>query len=213
MNAAQIIDAAVQQLGTDASRATLLSLLQECYGSQVADSRWFRTEASIGATVTAQADYVVPDDIVEAYGVKVGLFPYEAVGEDTMWALKANTVQARSGRGGLFSQGYDATGNTIISLYPAPSTAGLAITTYAARQPPVALTDSLSSTPITPIDTHSSLIAGLAALVLIRVDERPDLAQPFQSTYETGTEKLRRRKNQLLRGSSPTRLLVQGYDF
>lgn len=212
MTAAQIIDAVRDQLGTEASRATVLSMLNEVYAAQIADSRWFRTQSSIGTTTAGDDTYTVPTTVVQAFGVKVGGYPYTPIGEDQMWRIKAATATVRSGSGGVFSTSYDSTGSTILTLHPIPATTGSDILLYAAVQPS-ALTDSGSSTPVTPADSHSSLIAGTAALVLARVDERPELAAVFKAEFDQWTEKLRRRRNQLLRGGQPAMFQIAGIHF
>lgn len=213
MDAAAIITACIGQVGTDASRATVLSVLNEAYAQQVADSRWFRTEASIGSTVAGTAAYVVPDTIVEMFAVTVGGGTFEPIGEDVMRRIINGSVSLRiASSGGVYAPGYSSTGSPQITLYPTPSTGGVPITVYAALVP-AALTDSSGSVPVTPSDTHSSLIDGTAAILLNRIDERPDLAGGYQTRFDTVTEKIRRRKNALLTGSQPVRLKVQGIDF
>lgn len=212
MSASAIIDAVIQQCGTDASRVVVLSVLNEAYAMQLADSRWFRTQASIGTTTAGTADYAVPVAVVEAYGVTVGGYTYEPIGEDAMWQVKQGTAYIRPFRGGVYAQGYDSVGNAIITLHPTPDTTGATILLYAAIEGP-ALVDATNSFPITPADTHSSLIDGTAGIVLTRIDERPDLGMPFTQSYMTVTEKIRRRKNGLLRGGKPTQMQVQGYHF
>lgn len=212
MSASVIIDAVIQQCGTDASRVTVLSVLNEMYAMQLADSRWFRTQASIGTTVAGTGEYAVPVAIIEAYGVTVGGYTYEPIGEDQMWLIKQGAAAARTARGGLYAQGYDSVGNATITFHPTPATSGEDIVVYAALEGP-ALADSVSSIPITPADSHSSLIDGTAGTILTRVDERPDLGAPFIASYQAVTERLRRRKNQLLRGGKPVQLMVSGVHF
>lgn len=211
MTAAQIIDAVIAQCGTDASRATVLSLLNEQYASQVADSRWMRTVASIGDTVLEQSQYPIPVGLIEAFGVKVGDAPYTPVGDDSLWQVRAGTATLSYGRGGVYSQTYDSAGALVIDLQPSPTVAGVPITVYGAVLP-APLTDGTNA-PVTPVDTHGSLIDGTAALVMLRIDERPDLSAPFQARFQARTEDLRRRKNTMLRGSGPLQMAVQGRHF
>lgn len=212
ISASGIIDAVIQQVGTDASRAQCLSLLNEAYRDQVARARWFRTESSIGTTTAGTASYTLPSNLIELYGLKVAGVPWDAIGEDAMWKVNAGTAWVYVGPGGVFSQDYDSSGNPQITLYPAPTTDGDDITIRGSWVP-ADLTDSTASYPITPADTHSSLIDGTAALVLVRIDERPDLADPFTQRFSNVTEVLRRRKNGLAWGSRPAQIQVQGYHW
>jgi hypothetical protein len=209
LSGAALVSAVIQQGGTDANRTIVLSLLNEVYAQQVADSRWLRTIDSIATTVAGTTEYVLAPDVVESYGLKVGGTPYELVGEDTMWQL---TSGRNWGRGGIYSQGYDTAGNTVINVWPAPEQDGDDIVLYAARVP-AALEDDTGSYPVTPADSHSSLIDGTLALVFQRIDEREDMAAPRWNNFVATTEKLRRRKHSLLRGSKPAQLLVEGIHF
>lgn len=212
MDAAAIITAAQTQVGADSSRAVLLTMLNEVYATQVAESRWYRTELALGNTVAGTGEYTIPASVIEAYGVDVGGYPYLAIGEDVLRRVRNGSATIRVGREGVFAPGFDSSGNTTITLWPTPSVTGTAIVLYAAVQP-AALTDSGASVPITPADTHSSLIDGLAALVLSRVDERPDLAGPHDARFATSVEKLRRRRNGLAWGSQPVSFAIKGYHF
>lgn len=213
MNTAQIIDACIEQINTDASRATILGLLQEAYDIQVAEARWFRTETPIGVTTSGTNEYEIPADLIEAYGVKVGNAPYQAIGEDLMWRITNATAMVRlSSGGGVFSQGVNATGVPTLTLYPTPGVNGTPITVYAARAP-VTLIDSSTNFPATPRDLHSSLVSGTASLIYGRLEARPDLAAQFQASFESATERLRRRRNGILRGGAPGQLLVAGIHY
>lgn len=212
MNAAAIIDAAQQQVGADSSRAVLLTMLNEAYAVQIAESRWFRTESTLGTTVAGTGEYVVSASVIEAYGVDVGSYPYTPVGEDVLRRVRNGLGSIRVGAEGVFAPGYNSAGDTTITLWPTPTVSGTTITLYAAMQP-TALTDSGAVSPITPADSHSSLIDGLAALILSRVDERPDLAGPFEQRFAQWNEKLRRRKNALMWSGGPVSFQIKGYHF
>lgn len=214
MDAATIIGNVISQSGTDASRATVLSLLNEAYMQQVADARWLQESVAVGTTVAGQATYAVPTspEIVEVTGLKVGSYPWTRQGEQEMWENTALGGGNWTGRYGSYAPSYDSAGVLSITLWPTPDSSGTAITAKAAVLP-TALTDSGGSVPITPTDSHGSLIDGASAFVLMRVDERPDLAAPFMQRFNDWTEKLRRRKNSMLRGRGPVQVQVQGYHF
>ena len=212
MDAATIITQTIAQSGTDASRATVLSLLQEAYKTQVVRSRWLMEQTSIGPTVAGQSDYALPDGVVEVDGLKVGSFQFDAIGAKAMWDQTATSGGSWNGRYGLYAPTYSSGGGVSITLYPTPDTSGTAITV---RAPALAadLTDSGGSVPVTPTDTHGSLIDGTTALILLRIDERPDLAVPFQQRFDGATEEIRRRRNARVGSGGGVQMQVAGIHF
>lgn len=208
MDAASIITAVISQGGTDASRATVLSVLNEAYQTQLADSRSFRT-FTIYDTATAGVNYFdITEEIYEVHFLSVGdSRPYEPVGGDVYAAVLAGNATAT---GGIYCDFPGPDGATPrIYFYPVPETNGTSIKlSYSGVAP--ALTDSALVRPATPLDTHGSLIDGTLAIILARIDERPDLAAPFQQRFDAVTEKIRRRRNARAFGGRPAQIQVRG---
>ncbi len=209
MDAAAIIDAVIAQTGTDAARTTILSMLNEQYQTQVVRSKWLLETVTVGTTVADQADYSLSDTVVDILSLRVGTTVYEGISTEQYWGLLDGSARV-SGSPGVYALTYSSSGGTSVSLYPAPDTAGVAITVLTPATA-TALTDSGSSNPVTPSDTHGSLIDGTAALILLRVDERPDLAPPFEARFQASIELLRRRKN--ARGGDNLQAQIQGVHF
>ena len=206
MTAEDIITNTITQSGTDASRATVLSLLNEQYASQIVKSRWLLEEITVGTTAAGTESYALADAVVDILALKVGGTQYEPISVEQYWQLGAG--RARLSRSpGAYALTYSSSGGTSVTLYPEPETAGDAIVALAPATA-TALTDSAASSPVTPSDTHGSLIDGTTALILLRVDERPDLAAPFFARFEQGTEQLRRRKNS--RSGNTVQALIAG---
>lgn len=211
MDAATIITNTINQVGTDASRLTVLSLLNEAYQTQVAQSQWVRNVVSLGNTVAGTATYALPATVIDVEGLRVGAYPFQALdgGVQQMWDLQTQPG-VWNGRQGTYAVEYATSGaETSIRLYPTPDTSGTAITALAAVLPTV-LTDSGTSTPVTPVDLHGSLIDGTASLILLRVDERPDLAPPFEERFQKGIIDLRRRRISRTSAGNPMQALVEG---
>lgn len=212
MNAAGIIDNVIDQTGTDAARATVLSILNEQYGTMLSDSRWLLESVSLGNTVAGTSDYALPDSVIDIKGLKVGAYTYQPISAEELWAAQADGAGSWTGRGAWYGVTYSSAGATSITLYPTPDTSGTAITVLA----PVIgsdLTDSSGSTPVIPADLHGALVDGTAALLLLRVDERPDLAAPFQQRFERAIEKLRRRKNSRVSDAGGVQVKIAGVHF
>lgn len=195
MNGAQLVTAVIDQAGTDATRPTVLGLLNEAYRTQVVQSRYLLETVSLGNTAAGTGDYTLPDSAVDILGLRVGNYEFTPIDVHELWDLQSSQSSAAwTGTYGYYALTYSSSGGTSVTLWPTPDTSGTAITVLT---PATAtdLTDSTTSTPITPIDTHGSLIDGTVGLVLLRVDERPDLAGAFFQRFDAATEELRRRKN------------------
>lgn len=211
MDAATIVTQTISQIGTDTDRATVLSLLNEAYGTQVARARWLREIISIATTTAGTADYALADNVVTLERLRAGAYEFDPVGIDQMWAL-GTAGGTWNGRSGVYSVDYSSTGSTSITLYPTPDESGVALTGLASVLPD-ALTDDTGSVPVTPVDSHGSLIDGTAALILLRIDERPDLAAPFQQRFDGVTEEIRRRKNSRVGTGRPAQMQVAGIHY
>lgn len=218
MDAPTIITSVISQTGTDASRATILSILNERYQQQVADSQWLLRTTTIGTTTAGVSTYpfsgiIGGTEVVEILGLRVNSIPWDRVGMQDIWDLQAGNIKASfPNGGGLYSPSYDASGGAYVQLYPTPGASGQTIDCLAATLP-APLTDVNGVTPVVPTDAHGSLIDGTSATILARIDERPDLAQPYEDRFAVATEKLRRRKNSLLRGRGPVQIQVAGYHW
>lgn len=214
MDAATIISAVITQTGTDASRPTILQILNERYLEQVAKSQWLLMEVALNNLGVDPARWEFPalPEIVEVIGVKVNGYPWDRIGQEEMWELQAGSLTTTAGRGGVFAPDYTNIGTTSVILYPAPGGSTVSILSTAAVLPP-ALADNTGNIPATPTDTHGTLIDGASSMVLRRIDERSDLAAPFETTFQTSIEDLRKRKNRLVRGRGPTQIQVAGYHF
>lgn len=199
MNAAGIITAVQDQTGTDASRATVLSLLNEKYGEMCSRSRWLLETISLGSTVAGTAEYALPDNVIELISLRAGSYRFGEIGAKDYWDLLARGTGTWDGRRGAYAPTYSSTGGTSVSLWPTPDVSGTALTALASVQP-ADLTDAGTSTPVVPADVHGALIDGTSSLVLSRIDERSDLAIPFEQRFQEAVERLRRRKNSRVGG-------------
>lgn len=209
MDAAAIIDAVLAQTGTDASRVTILALLNEKYSEQIVRSKWLLETVAVGTTAAGTSDYALADSVVDIVALRVGTDTYEGISTEQYWNLMSSSSRL-DGSPGAYALTYSSTGGTSVSLYPAPTSSGSAITALAPATA-TALTDSSGSSPVTPSDTHGSLIDGVAALILRRIDERPDLAVEFERPFELAIERLRRRKH--ARGGNNMQALVKGFHW
>lgn len=231
MDTQTLISNVIAQTGTDASRATILSILNERYREQVADSHWLAADqppawarTAPGIITYLQGDnlgFVSGIEYVEITDVAVGSWssPYARISAPEMRDLIGGQTSLSSANGGgvwAVFEYYDPTVTPIalkpqIALQPTPTTT-LNLIVYGAAVP-VALTDDPTSVPITPTDFHGALIDGTGATILRRIDERPDLSQSYEQAFQASVSKLLVRRNQYARGRGPVQIQVPGYHW
>jgi|SRR4051794_9291087 len=202
------------QGGFDVDDATAGGWVNEVHKEVVAAAQWMQAEESLGTTVAGQAEYDLAANIVDVVAISIdpgdgsGPGEWKLVGQREIWDLRGSRLWLR-GSGGVFAPWFTSAAGKQIALYPAPSQSGLQIMALAALIPPDLTT---GSTPVIPEDMHSKLADGAVSLGLLRIEERPDLAQTFEDRKDAMITQLMRRKNSRI-GSEPTRIKMQFVDF
>jgi hypothetical protein len=210
MDGATIVTNVISQSGTDASRAVVLSLLNEQYLAMIVQARWVTEVIDIGPTVAGTDEYLVADTLVEVISLKVNGELFDQLDEGE-WD-KSAWDQTYYRQAGAYGVNWNDTGQTLVQLLPAPTVDGYTVQALATASA-IPILDSATSFPIIPEDMHGSLIDGTTALVLLRVDERPDLAGPFQQRFEGAIVQLRQRKISKGGKGNVVRALIQGIHF
>jgi len=199
----EIVQQARGEGGFDASEETVKQWALDRYRRLVAESQWRRVEVNLSATVVGQAQYSLPDVVVDVRALKVGDSPYKRISVEELWDLKAGISSLAVD--GAFTSGYDVTEVAeSIEIYPVPETSGDVITALAAIWP---ADISLDTEPRIPRDFDHVIVEGVMADGLGRIDERLDQAAAWEGMFATGVEKLRRRRNSRV-GSGPVRIRV-----
>lgn len=200
MTTAQIIDAIKAEGGFDTSsssvsRATILGWVNDRYLRAVSDAKWRTVELEMGPTVADQAQYAIPTNVVDIRSLQVGTSrPWLRVTTEEMWSLAAGGSTVYDVEG-AFAPNFEADGDQVVHLWPTPSEAGGSIKVLAALIP-TALTDSSGSSPSLPEDLQRPiLVKGGVAEGRSLVDERTDLAAPYEQSYADGVSKLKARKS------------------
>ena len=98
-----------------------------------------------------------------------------------------------------------STGTGRVTLYPTPSTAGLAIVGRGAVLPPDLVADG--DLPSLPSDFHEDLIDAAWATTLRRDETRFDLWQTLEQQFENRIAELRRRLEDRI-GSGPVQIQI-----
>src|SRR5215471_574585 len=196
---------------------------------QVAASHWLvGVQETWAATAAGVFEYAQGDNLgfqpgieyAEITDLTVGSWVgYDRIGNTEMKDLLGARVSMSFGSGGVWSMRYVYNFNLtpptmvpLITIQPTPATSGTFMAVSGAIVPG-ALTDDGTSTPLTPPDFHGSLIDGTAAIVLRRVDERPDLATSHEQAFQAAIPRLLARRNQYARGRGPAQIQVPGYHW
>lgn len=209
----EIVDGVLAQGGFAVTRSVAGGWVNEVHRKAVADSQWQMRSLSLGPTVVDQAEYDIPERVVDIVGLYVvgddgTPGDWRRISSTDLWNVKAGRSRIVR-EGGVFAAAFGDADEKRIELYPAPETAGLEITALAAMVP-VAM--SSGSSPVIPDDMHGDLLDGAIALGLLRMDERADSAAAFDARFREMVGKLRRRKNSRV-GSGTSRMKVYGYDW
>lgn len=197
----------------DVSTAVVQGWINEVYREVVAESRWMTAVETLATTVAGTAAYDLPDSVVDVLQLALADSSgspgdWQPVGLEDLWALQRGDLALR-GCGGVFAQTAKADSTKQIQLFPVPTVGGALITAMVALVP----SDLVNGvTPAIPADLHGRLIDAAIGLALLRIEKRPDLAQPLDARKQEMKDLLVRRRNSRA-GSGSTRIRVQGYDF
>jgi hypothetical protein len=164
-----------------------------------AEAAWLLAEAPL-IGVDGQVEYPLPDDLVRTEAVAVNGYPYA---RSTLSQL--DVAKQVSSTQPIYADGVDATGSSLISIWPAPTT-GADITLRYLRD----VADDQNGSPPFPDDLHQPLAEGAIAVGLARMDERFDSAGYFDARFTDGVQRLRKRRNTHIgRGGTPIRIVTR----
>lgn len=186
---------------------TALRVLNRRYRSMVARSRCLRKRVAVGNTVAGTAFY--PLDVIELYSLEVAGVPYGKARRPDIYGYSQGTLLwVGPAGGGLIVADASTAGVKGLTLIPAPTTTGAAITAYAAVKPTdMALVDDVATLVIDD-DFHEALVEGAQGTLLRRIGEGdPDA---LDARFEAACEEQRRRTQRRFRGGGPAQIRVEG---
>jgi hypothetical protein len=161
-----IIDAIVTEGGFDPSssavpRATILGWLQAIYDDALAETHWRRVTKELGPTVAGQQEYAVTAEVLQVKSLRVnGSRTWLRITTEEMFELEGGNG-AWKGAPGVFSPNFEADADTAVEL------AGI------------------------PPQFHRELfVDGGIGMGRRTIDERPDLAEPFELIRAGAKKKL-----------------------
>jgi hypothetical protein len=191
------------------SQGTIRGWINEAVQDALAKSKYRKAVVRFGPTVAGQAQYAIPTNVVNVRTLRVGdSYGYmEIAGIEELWALKGGAASIWPG-GFLATYADDAEGSTaedtkpMIEVYPAPTEDGLVIEGVAAVTP-AEITDDTAGTYELPLPAdlvRPIAVDGAIGIGKLRVDERADLAAPFEKRRMDAVGELTKRANGLVGG-------------
>lgn len=192
---------AIADLSDDEANARL----NQRHKEMVAKALTLRETLTVGSTVVGTTSYDIAAEVVELMSLKVDGHTYDKVSPDEMWDLQSGDAWIARGPLGVFTDEYSGTGTGRVTLYPTPSTAGLAIVGRGAVLPPDLVDDG--DFPSLPTDFHEDLIDAAWATTLRRDETRFDLWQTLEAQFENRIAELRRRLEDRI-GSGPVQIQI-----
>ena len=199
------------QHGVDATDVEVKAALNDRYVELVVRSRYRMAETAIGTTVSGTSNYDLPSTIADLDTLRVGSSQYHRCGQRDLWDLKYDQGRWLAyGVAGVFAPDWTSAGTPQVELYPVPSTSGDAITGLCAIEPTALSADS--DVPAVPQEYHAAIADGAASRLILRYDERPDIAQGLEQQFQAAITALRARKNSRV-GSGPVQIQVKGFHW
>ena len=195
----------------DVDDATALRALDRRHKRMCARSRCYRKTVAVGTTTAGTAFYAVAG-VIELYSLNVGGVPYGKARHPDVYGYSQGTLLWCGPAGsGLIVADADSGGVNGVTLIPTPGTSGVAITSFAAVEPPdLTLDGSAGGTFKVDSDLVEGVEAGAMAALADTTDEREDLATRMDGKFDVACEEQRRRTARRFRGPGPSQIRVQG---
>jgi len=206
-----LITALTDEASFDVTSSQALVWLNRSWRTMLRRARAYRKTVSFGTTTAGDATYDAPAGIVELYSMEVAGVPYgRARRQDVYWNEQGNLSWTYQGETGLFYPDETASAVRQVTLLPAPTETGLALTGLAATTPPDLTNDASGDALLASYadDHHEGLIAGAMSIGYMR--EGNMLAKASTDAVFNGeTEEYRRDVKRRFRGPGPTQIRVE----
>lgn len=189
----------------DLSDTEAKARLNQRHKEMVAKARALKETLTVGSTTAGTESYDVAAEVVELMSLKVDGSLYDKVTPDEMWDLQSGEAWIERGPLGVYTDEYSASGTGRVTLYPTPTSTGLAIVGRGAVLPPDLVNDG--DFPSLPPDFHEDLVDAAWATTLRRDETRFDLWQSLEQQFENRIAELRRRLEDRI-GSGPVQIQI-----
>ena len=201
--AAVLAEGGFDQSSANQSAAVVLGWVNDARRKAIEDAKWLKATVSLGPTVAGQSQYAVTEDVVDLLMLQVGGgVPWLRISMEDLEALHAGSGTI-SGAPGAYAPNFESDADAVVDLWPAPATAGEAITGVAAITPLDIVAGGTEATVKLPKRFHRDIcVHGAIAEGKLLVEEDPEAAAISKGIYEAAVELLRRRANSRI-GSGP----------
>jgi hypothetical protein len=168
---------------------------------------------SLGPTVSEQAAYTVPAEVVEILYVEVDGKPYGHLRHQDPAEGALGWIWL-GGTGGIAGRQDTAGGEQQLQIYPVPKPGGplepgKPLNVWAVCRPPDLL-ETDNTTLVIPGEYADALVGGAIATGLVRTEDRPDLAGAYEQMFTAACAELAQQSNRRFRGLGPAQIRVIG---
>lgn len=205
---ADLQTAIVTEASFDVTNPTALVWINRRWRAMVGRARAYRKTISVGNT-TAGTQFYALTGVLEVYEVDVAGVPYSPARRgDAYEDAQGRLAWTGQGEKGLFVADANSSAARGISLIPLPSTSGLAITAFAATEPPDLTADATGDALLASVldgEFVEALIAGAMAIGYRR-EGNVQLARDNDAVFDEGADEFRRIVKRRYRGAGPTQI-------
>lgn len=192
---------------SNTSADTVRSWVNERVREALATSKYRKATVEIGPTVAGQAQYALPEHVVDVRALRVASGRrWTRASTEELYDLQGGDAWLRSSPG-AFAANFEADTDPVVELWPAPDEDGSTITLLAA----VSLEAELATGDTIPLPSDLAqriAVDGAIALGRRRIDEREDLAAGYELRFEKAVQELSRRANSRM-GSGPHQIGIR----
>lgn len=195
----------------DVTPTQALALLNRRWRVMVGEARALRQTVTVGTTIANTAFYAFSP--VEAYSFEVAGVPFGKARPGDDYASTQGALWVSPDGSGLVQADANSTGVRGISLIPTPTTAGLAITSFAAVLPGDLTNNGTGDTLLQSIlenDFTEELAAGVIAAGLGLREADAERAAAYEQAFAAGVQRLKARVQRRFRGQRPSQIRLLG---
>jgi hypothetical protein len=206
-----LVSALVDEASFDVEPDTALTWINRRWRTMLGRARAYRVTKDLGATVNGTAFYAI-SGVLELYSLEVATVPYGRARRPDVYSNSMDRL-AWTGQGetGLFVPDASAAAVRGITLIPTPTEDDLALTGFAACEPPD-LTDDTDGNELLVAQLDGEFVEPLIAGAMAighRRDDNTVLARDNDAVFDQATDELRRVTKRRFRGPGPTEIRVE----
>jgi len=210
---AQLVAQVLEEGQFDASPTQALRWLTVRQRQLCRRSKWYRKTLSVGPTVSGQATYTVPAEVVEILMVEVDGYVYGHLRHRDPADGSKGWIWL-GGVGGIAGRQDTSGGEQQLLLFPTPLPGarvepGKTINVWAVCRPPD-LVEGQDATLVIPGEYMDALVSGAIATAMTRTEDRPDLAANHEQIFQAACGELTQQSNRRFRGVGPAQIRLTG---